>query len=104
MTVLGSTPDYDSGYTPAQRVMRQDMEARAEQIRRGMSTAGQAVDDILGLAGTDPVVTELALEVIRESPNLTLSLAQWQVVQAMVEGAVRTGIARGRAEAGAPAD
>jgi hypothetical protein len=63
-------------------------------------SVGGILDDLLGVAPADPAVRELAIEIIKESPTLTLSLTQWAQVQEMLEAAIQLGVARGRAEGG----
>lgn len=89
--------------TPAQVIMRDEMAAGvhkprreataadlAEAQRRQPITAGQALDEVFG-GWTPSTETELALQVIHNGPNLTLSSAQWIVVQKLVEEGVRQG-------------
>lgn len=78
--------------TPAQETMRREMEQP--------KSVGGILDDLLGVAPADPAVRELAIEIIKESPTLTLSLTQWAQVQEMLEAAIQLGVARGRAEGG----
>lgn len=98
--------------TPAQRLMRREMEAGVHKssaalaavtppdreldssvVSGGKPLRVKAVlDDVLGPVSEDRAVTELAYEVIREhGEDLTLSLAQWPIVQRMVEAGIRRG-------------
>jgi hypothetical protein len=76
-------------YTPAQEVMREDM-LGGEPI-----PLADVLDETLGAhvgahEGSGPAVTDVALDII-SGFDLVLSMAQWQVVQEMVEAGVRAG-------------
>lgn len=91
------------GMSTAQVTMREEMEQAkrprtlADRNRdREPTKLGDVLDDELGRGNHTPQpvvnVQGLALTIIDDSPNLTLSLRQWQVVQGMVEAGIRTGM------------
>lgn len=100
--------------TPAQRLMREEMEAGVHKagsalavvtppdrdldssiVSGGKPLKVKAVlDDVLGPVSEDRAVTELAYDIIREhGEGLVLNLQQWPIVQRMVEAAIRRGSA-----------
>lgn len=74
--------------TKAQETMRHEMESQPQRL-------GSVLDRELGALPQDKRVGTIAAEIISRS-ELTLTLAQWQVVQHMVEQAVEAGQALGR--------
>lgn len=87
------------GYTPAQQVMRQDIEGR-EPV-----TAKHALDGLFGKQVTlsddellNRQIREIALEIISTIPQpLRLGMRDWQQVQNAIETGIYTGWNRGRA-------
>jgi len=99
--------------TPAQRLMRNEMEAgmhkrkvivpgstkeeleaevyNAEKLREPVK-ASAVLDDLLGPVSEDRAVTEMALEIINEqAEGLVLNWQQWPIVQRLVEAGIRRG-------------
>lgn len=72
--------------TPAQRLMRKEMEA-------GVHRAGSVVDSVVGVSRSSAEVEALALKVIGESEvSLRLGLQEWRAVQDLVEAGIRAGM------------
>lgn len=82
---------YDAKFTPAQRLMR-------EEMVRGTHPPVKLSGVLDETFGADLDITELALKVIEDAPNLTLSFSQWITVQGMVEDAIRAGMAAERGQ------
>lgn len=93
--------------TEAQVIMRRDImnshrtdlpvePTIRDEMERSTVRLGTVLDELVGPQGTDSAITEVACEIINSHENLQLSLKQWQVVQEIVEHALRAGIGIGR--------
>lgn len=100
-------------WSPAQKVMRSDMERVEEELMQQDPTLTRrqqepvqldsALDEVLGSSVKDDgselsqygqflrQVPELALQIISTEPDLVMGLGQWRAVQNMVESAILRG-------------
>lgn len=78
-------------FTPAQRVMRSDMarDLHKDGSGRPAVSAGVAVHELTGAQGG--WVTDMAVDVINQGPNLNLSFEQWAIVQGLIEQGIKQG-------------
>lgn len=122
---MASCPNAGTGFqavqgeSVAQRVMREDMEAAStalgtDDAPKYMSggpkrpkpkasqepiSAGDALDEVIGTL-TVGWETAIFIQLVPDHQQMTLSLQQWNIVQAMVEDGIRRGYRRGTADAG----
>ena len=76
------------GFSPAQEQMAAEMDPKH---------LGQVLDEELRPASlAQPDVRELALGIIDDSDNLSLTMGQWGQVQSMIETGIRAGRATAR--------
>lgn len=100
--------------TPAQRLMRSEMEAGLHKQTPTVAIKGESrpmsvgavLDDVVGQAtSAEQPVTDLAYEIInRHGEGLKLGLREWQIIQNMVEAGIHEGYRRAAAEDFSPGD
>lgn len=89
-------PDARAEFTPAQRIMREDIAAG-----RHRNTLPEPIGVVLeGVMGQQTDFTDLAISVIEDGPNLNLSFSQWVIVQGLIEEAAARAYGLGVAAAG----
>lgn len=98
-----STNRFDlPGYTPAQRMMREDIESRAPV------TVKHALDELFGKQAPlsddellNRQIREIAMQVLVDLPqSLKLGMIGWQQVQNAIETGIYVGWNRGRSSRG----
>lgn len=77
--------------TPAQRLMRQEMEAG---VHKAPQALGSVLDEVVGAERPDVTaeVKQKAYAIINNGPQVQLTLKQWTAVQSLVEEGILVGM------------